>query len=573
MKHFYTKAMTGAFLLAASLTATTAAAQKAVLDAATEVYGDWMFGGDNLSSSQVNYYNSQNQLLRQATYDADGLLGNYVSYEYNENGLLTVSINRYWNLGNNGIYAFAADPDSTTYTYNAEGQLIQKVEPSYTTNYTYNADGALVSEVEYYRSSWAGEETLSQQDSIVYSDFLTKDCPQKAEHIGNYENYVATLSYTTDGKLLQELDSTSNGDGTMTFKKSTTNVYDDQGTLLYTVHKQSQAIYDYDTWDILGYEIVPIDSIVYTADGDLRTKEQTYTYSSYDSTWSNPTVYNVYVKREYDGSLANGVNVKAAEGLNNNLVTLTSVNMEETGVAYDLYRDGQKIYRFDLDEDYGVYVDSAVVNGEHEYFVQTVKTGEKEEGYNISNIVLMTNNLELPAPTNVRGVSKKIETDNSYMTIAWDAPAYTDDMKFVGYNIMSYNSYGDSFYNTTEPNQQETSFTFEMYNFYTEKENIYIQAVYEYGTANSDTVTIAMADLPEVTDAIGSVKGASTTISYRNATISLSDAANVRILDAAGKVVAEGKNATSVSLEAAPKGVYVVAVERNGKLDVMKVHK
>lgn len=580
MKKVYTKAMLGGTLLAAAMMgfATTASAQKATKVAVEETHGDPMMGGTAITTKTVSFYDSQNNLLRQATYEKDGALQKYHTYQYNDGGQLVLSFSRYWNMQSNGIYAFNAATDSTSYEYNADGKLVKKTEPYNTYTYEYDTDGHLVKQQTLYYNSYTDETTV--QNTTTYSAFDANGNATKVSYESQYsdENYEGTLTYNAAGKLVEEADSAKDSDGILQLKKRKTYVYDENGTLLSTTTHIRQSVYDYDTWEITGYEVVPSDSIVYSPDGEGRVKEQDYYYDSYNKDWSASATYLVTETREFDGATAAEISVRVvADAINTNSISLTST--PDKSSVYDLYRDGVKIYRFEVgSDDMGTYKDAGVYNGDHEYFVQTVKTGDTETGMNISAIATVTDKVDLPAPTNVRGVCQNTSatTSDGYstttMTIAWDAPAYTDDMKFQGYNIMEAGEWGDSFYNSETPKQQETTYTFDMYGYYTQKENIYIQAVYECGVANSDTVTIAMAELPEAT-AIQSVRGDIATISYKAGVISLSDAANIRVFDTTGKLVAEGKNATSLSLEAATRGVYVVTIERDGHTEALKVRR
>lgn len=582
MKNLYFQLTAAALLTAALAVPAEAGAQKATKVAVVEVYGDPMMGGTDMTMQTVSFYDSQNRLVRKAAYDQDGALSQYYTKQYNAAGQLTLDFSRTWGLQNNGLYGFFAPTDSVTYEYNADGQLAAENQTYYIYQYAYDTDGNLVKKTQLYKNTYTGETT--EQNVTTYSDFVAKDCPTKMEYTDLMygDSYVATLSYTEDGKLLAELDSCYDDGTTLVFKQSKHYTYNADGTLASYVGHQRSAVYDYDTWEITGYVIVATDSVVYTAESTTRTKEETYYYDSYNKEWSKNATYSVTETREFDGQTAPQISVAVVEGkINTNRITLTSVP-DASGISvYDLYRDGVKIHRFDSSTAGSTYDDEGLFNGEHEYFVQTVvtaATSSTETGKNVSDVVTVKNAYQLPAPTNVHGVSY----DDNYVTeygntttalnIAWDAPAYTDEMQFKGYNVMQASTWGDSFYNATNPQQQETTFTFDLYNYYTEMSDIFIQAVYEYGVANSDTVTIAVADLPLATSVV-SVKGNLAEVSYREGTISLSDAANVRVFDTAGRLVAEDRATTSLSLATAPKGVYIVAVERDGKLEMLKVRR
>lgn len=335
-------------------------------------------------------------------------------------------------------------------------------------------------------------------------------------------------------------------------------------------------IWNYDTWEIIGTEDMPVDSVVYSREDENRIKEQKYTYDySAEEKWSAAQNYSITESREYDGNLAATIKVESLEGkANTNKVTLTIPESAATGYVFDLYRDAQKIATFEPGGKLE-YEDAELRNGTHEYFVQTVKTGEKNVEYNVSNVVNVENETKLPAPTNVHGVVKG-EKENDYgatstfMTIEWDAPEYTDEMGFTGYNIYERTDYADAQINMTGA-VTDTKYDVDMYNFYTER-NIYVQAMYKLGTADSEPVLIKMDELPDVS-AIHTVSSTAGTVSYANGIIATAQAAKISVVDLNGKKLAEAASATSLSIENVPTGVYIVTVECNGKVSAMKVRK
>lgn len=136
---------------------------------------------------------------------------------------------------------------------------------------------------------------------------------------------------------------------------------------------------------------------------------------------------------------------------------------------------------------------------------------------------------------------------------------------------MTPSSFGDGCENAETPNIKETEYTSEMFNYYTEK-TLYIQAVYALGYANSDTVTIKMDDLDDLAS-VQSIKTDNGTVSYLNNIITLSDAANITVSDMSGIKMAEAKKAKSLSIANLPHGAYMITVEKDGKLAVLKVRK
>ena len=572
MKHNYKLSV--ACLLAGAALATPAIADKAVKTVSVNTYGDYMTGGNELQSSLVSYFDASNKLVRKGEYGLDGSLLQYYTYQYNDKGQLALSFSRQVTILSNGMSGFYDATDSVTYEYDELGRLVAEIGQE-SCKYTYDDKGNLTSK-SLYTADWdTGEPVWSQ--TLTYSDFIAPNCPQKVSSKGQYESdtYESTLTYNSANQLLKESRyAYEYGSDTLSFQRSTTNYYDDNGLLVATVQHQIAYVYDYDTWEQIGTRIDPVDSIVYTRDG-LDTKTETYTYDSYsddiEDRWIKSVTYTVATERELDGALASGIAVEAVEGKRNtNKIT---VDAAKEGYAYGLYRDGAKIATLSA-ADGLTYTDEQVQNGQHDYFVQTV--GADSLGYNVSAVASVDNYTKLPAPTNVRGIGKKNESlegyDGTSMYVAWDAPENAADYGFMGYNVMEHGTWYDAVFNEGLTNEQ--SIGIDMFDYYTEK-TIYVQAVYGLGVANSDTVTINIDDLPLIEPSAikGAVASAAGKLSYANGVISLDGAANISVTDMGGRKVAEAKNATSLSLGQLPGGVYVVAVECGGKLSMAKIRK
>lgn len=612
MENHYKNAISLALLTAAiasPLTSTAAKVKNAEASdtnkeakhAVTEVYGSFMTGGNELQEKTISFYDSQNRLVRQGTYGKDGMLTKYFNYEYNQDGKLAKSFTRLYNIQSNGLYDLGNATDPTYYIYNSKGQLTTKyIWGAYTYsqyNYTYTEDGSLKTQeyltgtrnmelIDPEKGTYEYTDTVwTRQEMYTYSDFAAKDCPQKVIYENQYsdQNYEGEMTYNADGKLLTETDYTVS-DGTKTFKKSLRNEYDENGNLTLRVRHQSQATYDDSYMTVVGYETVPVDSVIYTKEDENRTKEVTFTYDSYNKLWDQQPSYNVTETRVFDGAKYSVTGyVEKMEGkANTNIFHFTIPAKEQDAseyekapvYVYDIYRDGLKICRYypQAAESKAGFIDESIANGDHDYYVQTVEIKDSTEiGYNITDLATIESYTQLPAPTNVHGVSKQFTGSTSYMTYAWDAPAYTEDMGFIGYNVMTPSSFGDGCENAETPNIKETEYTSEMFNYYTEK-TLYIQAVYALGYANSDTVTIKMDDLDDLAS-VQSIKTDNGTVSYLNNVITLSDAANITVSDMSGMKMAEAKKAKSLSIANLPHGAYMITTEKDGKLAVLKVRK
>lgn len=576
MKHFYLKSLScaviaGTMTTVAAYAADNTAPGKAVKVAVEENYGDYMAGGSDLSTKTVYLYDSNNRLLRKMNVDAaNNELMQYISYQYNALGQLVCNFSQSYMEIETGRWGLADPTEKTVYEYDDKGRLISE-SGNQTYKYEYDDDNNIVKKTMLMQG-YDGE--LSVMQTITYSDFAAPNCPRKtvsvgAEGFASYD-YEGELEYDSKFNLLKETNYTVSGND-KTFLNSTRYVYDESGMMTTKVRHNSTSIYD-DSWNEIGKKEVPVDSVVYTRLDENRVKEQSYTYNDYDeeTPWNISPTFKITVSREFDGTLAATLKVEAVEGeKNTNKITVVPANTAAEGYAYAIYRDGQKIATLDPKTSL-TYTDSKLYNGKHEYFAQTVKAGDDAAEYNISDIATIENKIDFPAPTNLRGVSKEVTADNSCMNIAWDAPKYTDDMEFQGYNIIEAGEYGDNKVNY-EGTVSDTKYSIDMYNYYTER-NIYIQAVYKLGTANSETKLIKMDDLGEAS-AINSVKSVAGNVNYADGVITTAESAKITLHDMSGKKVATIENATSLSTDNLPGGIYLVSVERDGKISVLKVRK
>ncbi len=584
MKHNYTKMMAAGLMAAAMTVPATASAEKAVRKAVVENYGDMMYGGNDLTTKVVSYYDSLNRLSRKIETDAEGTLQSYYYHFYNDKGLICNSyLRRYQELSLDtwGL----ADPDLVTnYEYDADGNITLKEGSTATFKYYYDEKGNMVKQERYDKDYLTNELSLVQ--TWVYSDFLENatNCPKKyvsSSDVYTSYNFEAELEYNDNTDLVKETQYIYDDNNVRTYANSTIYTYDKDYQLLSTVRHQMTDIYDPQTWEKTSTEEMPVDSVVYTySDGGNTILQETYTYDTTDKEepWAKSPAYTITRMQEFDGALSATLKVEEVAGkINTNKITVTVPEAAE-GYSFNVFRDGVKITTISLekgDEAFD-FDDEGVKNGEHEYFVETVKPASGDEAavdYNISNTVTVENKVELPAPTNVRGVSKGVtegDFSSTCMTIAWDAPKYSDELGFQGYSVFETSDYGDSQLNY-ESLISDNQYTIDMYNYYTER-TIYVQAQYAYGTANSETVTVKMDELPDASG-IDGVQTAAGKVAYSNGVLTTAKAAKISVMDASGKKVGEADNATSLSLDAMPNGIYVVSVQCDGKLSIVKVRK
>ncbi len=566
--------------------AETAATNPNHLLAEEERWGSSMGDASGITQRTLYFYDNLNRLVRKAAYGKDYKTGEYslsyyYTYNYDEAGRLALTCSRQWGLYDGDEYGFNTARDSVKYTYNDLGQVTRKTETSTFSDYTYDADGNLVTEVITNKASkWTAE---SVRQTITYSGYVAPNCPTHIESEARSEY----LSYKSDQKF------NANNQLIYTDKYTETETTGDDGKPVITKNVTARTEYGYDeatgrqlykvdySKAFENGDLIPADSVAYTVDGDdpNRIRETSYTWDSWATTpaWTAYSTYNVGVYRDFDPSVSAKLAVTAVENrLNSNRLTITLPECAAIGgYNFQIYRDGDPIGRvdfndaenFNADDMTYTFVDNAQKNGQHDYYVVTLATdemGETETALNCSNLVTVDNYTELPAPTNVRATGyKKSGTDN-IVTIAWDAPAYTDEMGFLRYNVMMQNARtADNF----EADGQATEWDVNFYSFYDQR-TFSVQAAYTLGKVSSESVTVVLQD---VITGIDNAAADNSSAAFDGTTFRLGAKANLKVFNTAGQAVAAASDATSVSLQTLPKGTYIISAENGGKVSAYKV--
>lgn len=554
--------------------------------------GEW----SGLSRKEVTFYDKNNNPTRKATYGAvidyvnqtiDSLeIERYYVNEYNESGeQLLTSFSQQYGEGRDGAdKGFSAARDSVEYEYNADGLLTKKTDKGQSTVTTYEyTDGVLTLESNYLQSNLSTPMT-----TVTYSNFNEAGLPQTITGGGQYtyQKYEDTIEYNAAGQKTSRVrngytdvwnDETNEFDVVESPSESEVWTYDESGMLL----TDSIAKTGYDEWGSPTGILEASSKTVYSYDGENTNRIVCKTYSPNVNeetgvfSWVENLTYSITEKKEYAPALATELSVEAVEGEINTQKLSFSVPEEALigGYVFDVYRHGIKIARVQLsdegayDEETGkaIYTDAETKNGTYDYFVQTVMVDElddEENPLNISNVVNYTAQVDLPAPTNVRATGKTVTADGTTVTIEWDAPENAANYGFQRYNVIYTTS---KVADNAEDEGQDTKWTTDFYEW---NNKLYIQAVYKYGKANSDTLTIDISDVTAIND-VSTANGAA--MSYANSTLSLSTPADVTVFAANGATVAQSKGATSLSLSNLPKGTYVVTAKVNGKLQVAKI--
>lgn len=562
-----------------------------------EHYGTSMGDWSGLARKEVTYYDKNNNPIRKATY---GAVINYTTNTIDSLEIERYSVNQYDEAGEHmvlsysqqygegrdgGDKGFAAARDSVEYEYNAEGLLSKKTDKYQTTvtTYEYDENGTLVKESEYLQSNLETPMT-----TVTYSNFNEANLPQTITGGGQYtyQRYEDTIEYNAAGQKVSRKrvgytdvwnEETEDFDPVASDSESETWTYDESGMLL----TDSIAKTGYDEWGSPTGILEPSSKTVYSFDGDNTNRIVCKTYSPYVNeetgifTWVENPTYSITEKKEYEPLVATELSVEPVEGKINTQKLSFSVPDAAMvgGYVFDVYRHGIKLARVQLsdegayDEETGklTYTDADTKNGTYDYFVQTVlldELFEEENALNISNVATYTAHVNLPAPTNVRATGKDETDDPTTVTIEWDAPENAADYDFQRYNVIYT---GSKVADNAEADGQDTKWTTEFYSWNNE---LYVQAVYKYGKANSDTLTIDLSEVTAISDA-SIANGAS--MSYADCTLSLAAPADVTVYAANGATVATAQGATSLNLANLPKGTYVVAAKMNGQLKVAKV--
>lgn len=539
-----------------------------------------------MSKRELHFYNSQNNIARTVTYSVrnrDGLveltLEKYTCYDYDAQGRLAATYTRATKYSSDRLSKVLQTPkDSVTYTYNDQGQVAEKLEKSLRTVYAYDAEGNLYQESVYVRSTGVCMKVLT------YSGYVAPKCPSLVStnsELYDYYNCKEGYTYTADFKPLtyekwteQTVDNPEAG--TSETKKIPSERYEwvysaSDGTLAGKVHFMQD-------WE--SSDLARVDSVGYVKSEDGSCiKAISYSYNSKTGSWiedkTGATIQSYY--QDYNGSLARKLTVKEVKGsLNDYAVTFDLPAMGN--YRYYIYKDGQLLKEAKMSDEGAVnpstmkytYTDKDVATGLHDYFVQTVRVDEMGQliPMNISNTVSVMKTLSLPPVENLHLVTYRRDRENGYyVTVAWDKPANADEYNwqrnevYVGETI--------AVPSNTNSDGQETEWDVPMYTK-TYKETVRVAAVYLTGKAPEVSIDIYMAD---VIDGITQAVSNGVDVTYTGHVLHLSTPANVKVYTVAGQLVKVENAATKVSLENENAGSYLLLIENEGKVNVLKVQR
>lgn len=572
-------------------------------------YGDAMGDvPDDVDMKKTEYfYDSDCKLLRVGEYGREYVgntggqynLTKYHKYEYDEKGNQTATSAYQWGQYDYGDFAFKESPaEATTSEYNDNNQCVMQTTSSYIYTYEYDGDGNLIKTSKFTKKNYP---TKASQ-IIEYSDFTDgKNKPTVIKSTS--ETYPNNTSYVYDGFC----------------------TYDEKGNkvqeILYksgaTSMEEPDVVYSVETWtydeenDLAEYmklkpnsekNIVPNSKTVYEKiDGDRnRIRRTSYTWKApapedenQDGTWNRSGLPWVDEYAEFGEILPyidTQLTVTKDETELNTAVLKFPMPMTamQSPCKINIYRNGlliatediAELMTDDVDETSHMpvlaYTDHSLANGEYEYYVQTLvgtlpagdEFGEGEPtytGFCVSNLASVTMNVNLPAVTDIKAVSKRTdEHGDEIATITWTNPAEVSDAKlgFIKNGLyFSKKQLAESETEESNVNELEAS-------FYLPTMKVFVLTTYKYGKAKSEEVEIDLSQV--VSTGVSAVTVAGATVSLDGRVLSLSENADVSVYTVNGSLVTKASG-TSVDLGGLSAGAYVICVEQNGVTNAYKM--
>lgn len=481
----------------------------------TEVIGDAMGEGTGITQWTKPLYDKYGRVAREAVYgkDLDNSieLTRYTTNIFDNQGRMVESSSQQYGFFDGDDMAFHASEDTTTYVYDARGNLlIEETQRYQKIEYTYDEQDNCIKKVRYNYARFTGE--WEESETTEYSDFLPGfvNKPTKINNTGRWDSYVyvGEIAYDEAGRMLSEKHY-NNWNRMKLVGNSMYWTYDDNGRLTMYEKKyvnDSGQEEDYRrTIYILQSNTAP----------DVERIEQHSQNCYTDGKWYNDPTYLIHEYTRYDH--ARFAPAITASHDDNNVVTLV-VTMPEQAFS-DSDSDGDRAALKILDN--GIVLDIVTMaaardkgmlsadgktitwtsgifrNGHHEMTAQYVQTTtdapttDTTIDWNISNAVSITLDKQLPAPSNLRGVvAEKDKYDNYDLTVMWDAAENAEEYAIQRYNVILQNhSIAD---NDQDPTKgMELTWTIKGL---MAPVTFMVQAVYPYGKANSEYVTLDPKD-------------------------------------------------------------------------------
>ena len=447
-------------------------------------YGDSMGSSTGITKQTYSFYD-ENDLLVRKVQNGMQLDGNWTPdyiyiYEYSDGQL-----QRYYYRQWQAVYdRWSAAKDSTVYTYDEQGRLIEEVLWWRTTPTVYR-------DINTY--TWEGENMVSHKYEIdnngnrstswtrTYSDFVegVANLPQKEESVGQYASNTYTKTYTYDDQYHVTLIEQVDADGNPTGKEEYT--YDDKGICT------SKVVYSYSNGAYVNKSKVERNAL-----GNDQYGRYEYSWSSSNSEWSVNGVHYVETYVESDGtSSPRNMTIENAVSAENPVAVKIACDEPAypvAGAQYALWRDWEPVDTVAAANGKVEFLDVKATLGVHTYYVQTI---DDALGYGISTPQDFVVEIDLPAISNLRALGGYKGTfedpqsgtyDTYYLKLAWDAPK--TELEVLHYEIYE-QGFGIPIV-VTEDNATTYDFSVAVGNSVT----IRVDAVYEYGVSEGEFVTL-----------------------------------------------------------------------------------
>ena len=509
---------------------------------------------------QTNYYDKNNNLVRSSmkgvkngTEVAD-IPSIYTVYNHNEKGQVVETYTRQYGLYDGMDYAFSEPKFTSTYEYDTNGNLSRYFDGSRndTTYYEWAGNNLVKETLVHLRNGTTDD--YYQMYQITYSDFLegAGNCPRKMKSSSSkFTNYDFSGIYTYNEQNLK----TSFITVTLPEEKNRSKQewkYDKEGRLTEELSYETNQ----------AGEFVLTTHVIYTIDGH-ETKIQTEGFPS----------YLVETKSTCDGATA-PVNLTVKDvstPASPNTYALSCdipTGIDNTHLAWDIYRDGEKVKRVtELINGKIQYTEKMIKNGMYDYFIQTINLENGEETLNVSNPVTIRVSTELPPARDIKYVSHRTEggdeAQNNLVTISWSAPS--GSFEVLGYNVFL----GPN----KRPANNETLITGTTaeINFGLAavpgnlKQNIVVETVYKIGKIKTEPVLIDLTADNIEKEQIESL------IEFNNGCLLLKEEnVSVEIYNVNGTMTGSFRNTPIVNLETLLPGVYLIKVGHNEKTTTIK---
>lgn len=545
---------------------------------------------EDLDSKRVYYYyNTDGKLVGSSTYGRNYTDGGYSDtfsltdiekIIFDVNGNMTNKDFYQYGDYDDGDYSFRKTQNCESYTYDAKGRLATDTTSMRINEYKYNDDGTLQKVTSYNKRT----KKFVQEITYTYENGLATHYSST----GQYYEFEADLKYDADGNKIEEYQYAKSGENVKPRQRETW-TYTDGALTLYMKYR----------YDSKGAEVADSKKVFVPVENNMNVMDVSdYTYNSVKDTWNKwgLTVRQTY--RDFSGMKEATQTMLLSATLDKKLKN--TINLQFTapkaglvhGCKFVVYRDCVALDTLDLADvmDSATkqcsYLDKELKSDTYTYFVQplfALTNGEISDatadsewvGYYTStpmdvNVALAT---ELPAVTDLKLVGGEVKRIGSIMSqlieyyadLEWKNPANLEELGFVR-NDVAFVGMGLS--DTKLEGAAESA----RVQIMDDEMQVYVITTYKYGKAFSDTITVKMTDIDDLTGMqhIG-VDGVVKAIFAGN-TVQLSDAANVSVYNVSGERVYVRKRTRSVSLAQLPTAAYIICIERDGKQSVYKYH-